>query len=763
LISGDVGPALTGIAGDKVARALKLIAQHPSVSAVSNPVIDTATGATAVDVTFRVNLPSSWAASGVSPHGIRTEEQVLFEFFPEFPLRPPRLSLRPDFDRNLPHLQPWLVGDRPVPCIYDGPLSELLHQEGLHGLLNQTTVWLDRAALGQLIDPEQGWEPARRDELDDFLVADAGILRSQVTRYGGYRFFDLQYLRITKATGPSRVRGEIANTRAHPTPENAPTIFEERAANTLVIGRSVALLVWPGKRPSGEPFIADRYAPETVKTIQGLTARAGDYGCAQPLDSAFTWLRRCVERYPEQGPFVLAVVLVARRPFDVQGAGSPLELFAYVTDIYSPSLFREGTATEVRPAGHRHKIAQPLLRRLAGHDAEAPSWMLLGCGSLGSKIGMHLTRSGCAPAAVVDKGAMSPHNAARHALLPPTGDLQLTWTDAKARLLANAMRGFGAEATPVIADAVDLCATAGGAREAWFRRKWAVINATGSLNVREALAAARDRLPTRVIECSLLSSGRIGLLTVEGADRNPDTGDLISLAYRLMKDDPGVASVVYGSATSARREITGEGCGSLTMRMSDGRLSLFAASMAEAIAELQRSGLPETFGVIMIGRLGEDHLGLTWSRYKVAPALRVSPAGSGEWRVSIQAATTEKIESEVVRWPNVETGGVIVGRLSEAANTFYVVDVLAAPPDSTRAAGEFVLGVQGLQRDITAFAESTGWSLYCLGTWHSHLKGVGPSGLDHATARAVSLARVVPSVLLIHTPSGYHAILAASP
>ena len=209
-------------------------------------------------------------------------------------------------------------------------------------------------------------------------------------------------------------------------------------------------------------------------------------------------------------------------------------------------------------AGHRHKITQPLLRRLAGRDAEAPSWTLLGCGSLGSKIGLHLTRAGCAPAAVVDKGVMSPHNAARHALLPPTGDLQLAWTDAKARLLAKAIGGCGAEATPLIADAVDLCATVGGARQAWSRGTWAVVNTTGSLNVREALAAAGDRVPPRVIECSLLSSGRIGLLTVEGADRNPDTGDLISLAYRLMKDDPIVASVVYGPGTSSRREITGK-------------------------------------------------------------------------------------------------------------------------------------------------------------------------------------------------------------
>ena len=69
---------------------------------------------------------------------------------------PPELSLRADFSRNLPHMQPWLADRRPVPCIYDGELAELLHREGLAGILNQTAVWLERAALSTLIDPNQG-------------------------------------------------------------------------------------------------------------------------------------------------------------------------------------------------------------------------------------------------------------------------------------------------------------------------------------------------------------------------------------------------------------------------------------------------------------------------------------------------------------------------------------------------------------------------------------------------------------------------------
>lgn len=79
-------------------------------------------------------------ARGESPNGVLAEEVVRFGFPSDFPLRPPTLSLRPDFDRNLPHIQPWLEDGRPVPCIVDGPLSELIHHDGLRGVLNQTGV-----------------------------------------------------------------------------------------------------------------------------------------------------------------------------------------------------------------------------------------------------------------------------------------------------------------------------------------------------------------------------------------------------------------------------------------------------------------------------------------------------------------------------------------------------------------------------------------------------------------------------------------------
>ena len=103
-----------------------------------------------------------------------------------------------------------------------------------------------------------------------------------------------------------------------------------------------------------------------------------------------------------------------------------------------------------------------------------------------------------------------------------------------------------------------------------------------------------------------------------------------------------------------------------------------------------------------------------------------------------------------------------MGRLSEVSRVAHVVDVVEAPEDSRRASDEFVLGTKGLRQRMQGYSETVDWSLYCLGTWHSHLSPGGPSAKDRATARAVALARLTPSIFLVMTPTGFHALAAGT-
>ena len=745
-------------------RVLALVSSHPAVSHLGAPSLNEATGVTSVDVTFKVNLPSEWMRCGESPSGVRMNEVVRFDFPGNFPVEPPGLSLRVDFNRNLPHMQPWMADGRPVPCIYDGDLAELLHRDGLVGIVDQTAVWLERAALGTLIYPEQGWEPVRRDSFRDLLIADADGLRRLINRNGGHKFFGFDYLKIEINGRSNIVHGQISTEPAKLNSKIIPNIFREIPLDRnpqVRFGKSLALVVWPGKYPSGESIINNTYLPETVGDINDLKKRAEMYGCTKELISSLSWLKRCLSGYQRLGPFSLAIVLLARRPLNVIGSQSPIELCPYITDIYSPDLFVDGTTTAVRPAAHLHTISRSLLVQVTGGNStiERLPWTLVGAGSLGSKLALHLTRAGNGPEVILDKSVMMPHNAARHALIPTTGDRQIPWADAKARVLCESLRGLGHAATPLIADATSVLMSRVDARRAWSKRSWAVVNATASLVVRETLAATELMSP-RVIETSLFSGGRIGLITVEGPDRNPSTTDLMAECYALLRVDPTLASMVFDNDGTMSWQNIGQGCGSLTMPMSDGRLSLFAAGISEYLLARQGDELPTDAGEILIGRLSENGIGLEWHAARISPVVVVKATMRGEvWRIRIHQRAAIKIEQESARWPQVETGGVLMGRISELSRTVHVVDVLDPPKDSIRSANEFVLGTKELRQNMETYSDTVGRSLYCLGTWHSHLSPNRPSKKDRATARAVSLARLIPSVFLISAPDGLHALL----
>jgi Prokaryotic E2 family A len=265
-------------------RALRVIAAHPNV--VSICANNTDTGSRQVDVAIRLGLPNAWMADGHSPNGIRSIEPVTFLFPASFPLKAPTLRLRADFDRSLAHVRPGEPGDQPEPCVFEGNLTELLLQQGVAGIINQLVVWLENTALETLINPAQGWEPVRRDGLRDFIVADAAVLRGLVSRKAGYAAFGLDYWSFTVDGGALAVHGEIDRERLTLNPKTTPTVFTEWRpvkGKDWRLGRSLALVSWPGRHASGDLVIADRYQPETVTNVGNLLGRADEYGCGESL------------------------------------------------------------------------------------------------------------------------------------------------------------------------------------------------------------------------------------------------------------------------------------------------------------------------------------------------------------------------------------------------------------------------------------------------------------------------------------------------
>ncbi len=750
---------------DALRWALKIIEAHPAFTIVSMEPDARVAGDMVVDMRVHLGLPLSWMAEGQSPNGVLADEPVRMTFPASYPLRPPEIRLRADFDRSVAHVQPGSVEENPEPCLVYGKLSEFHQRDGLPGILDQLVLWLEHAAMDRLIDFEQGWEPVRRDTLMDFLVFDADRFRSMVKKDRGHAWFGMEYwISLEEACRPSQLHGVIGPDPVVINRTTIRTCFGESKPIPGISfgrGRSLALLVWPGKAPDGRLVVTDRYRPETVTDMDGLFNRAGEYGCVDSLKDALGWLEKTLVDGRWNTPTPIAVVLAARRPVPLIDSTSDLELCPYLVDIWAPRLFpTDKQPCPVKPAGHRQTITADLLRRLSGGEVDggSPPWVQLGCGSLGSKIAIHMARAGRAPGHVIDSATMSPHNMARHALF----DYQGFWPDQKADRLSRTIAGLGQRSIALTKDIV-LEVSSGEPLDRLFPpSSWAIVNSTASLAVREALGAIKKEPGCpRVIETSLLSGGRIGLLTVEGPNRSPNTLDLIAETYEMIRQDSGLGPLLFGEPDGHRIESIGEGCGSETMVMSDARVSMFAAPVAEAISSWQDSGLPPDGGRIVVGGIGIDGMSLNWKSHAILAPTVICPDNAPSWEIRIAKRVQQSIDDEILRWPGVETGGILMGRTSVAANTLHVIDVIPAPEDSKRASYEFVLGTKGIRAKLRNFGRSCGDTLYCIGTWHSHLRPSGPSTTDRKTASLIGLASLMPGVLLIRTPEGFRGVLTA--
>jgi len=748
-----VDPVIQGNVPPGTVQALRAIGAHPFVRSVEATFLPD-DGSTSAVIGIDTDLPSRWRARGHSDNGVLSVEPVHFTFGKGFPLLAPAIHLRDDFDRSHPHLQPWGPQLPPEPCLVLGSPSELMRSRGIVGLVEQLFDWLRKAAMLQLIDPKDGWEPTRRDGSQDHASADLDMLRSLPKLDPSAAVFETTFFAFEDGEGQRRFAVQLSNKAAGLSQSQFELKYAAHERPGSYNGNCYAIVAWGGRKS-----VAGQYNPETVEDIPTLYSKAAEFACADVLGRMLGLVTdRLTSRFRVTAP--LLVVLLARRPCNLGGTTSPIEICPYLIELDGPAdLSRSGKAV-VKLVAMQQTMTMDLLRRASGEPVggEPRPWTLLGCGSVGSKVAMHMARAGRGPAVVVDKGVMRPHNYARHALTPwAVGD----GTDygAKPDVLAEALCGM--RQTPKVGrlDVVARIVADGEGKFLGLREDFAVVNATASASVREALAipdVASSR--PRVVEICLFGAGRMGFMSVEGPGANPTTNDLATEAFRLMAADDDMGDVVFNS--EAEILSIGQGCSSITFPMSDARLSALTAPMAGELARLHSAGLPGNGGDILLGIDEEDGLGQSWRRYPQAPWIAVDRKNEMAPRVRLSPRVDAIIIEAVAAKPGKETGGVLVGRFSDVSNTFHVVDVLAAPPDSRFSAAEFVLGTQGLSSQIQGIAARSAGSIYALGTWHNHLVASGPSATDVRTGLHLAETQILPVLMLIQTPGGYRYLTA---
>ena len=325
----------------------------------------------------------------------------------------------------------------------------------------------------------------------------------------------------------------------------------------------------------------------------------------------------------------------------------------------------------------------------------------------------------------------------------------------KAEELATELKVLGQTPAVCFEDAVEQLRSPEGRQALAPEKTERVLNSTASLLVREALSIVpKNSFPPRISEIALFGRGEGAFLLQEGIARNPTLCDLLTeMSAHATSSE---RNLLFSPEHGLTEVQIGQGCGSLTMPMTDARLSAMTAAATEIF--LDREPEQSLGNYAIAHRLGGDPT-TYWRTVEVGPFVEVPVEGRNGWQVRISPSVDRRIREEATHYSHVETGGLLIGTTSARCQTITVVDLLPAPEDSRRTAALFELGTKGLRKTIKDRHRASGGSLFDVGTWHSHLADMGPSSLDRSTAAQLAGERPPPSVLLIITPNRYHALV----
>ena len=657
----------------------------------------------------------------------------------------PAISLREDFPTNLPHIYPNHAGERVRPCVADVNPSELLHSRGLTGVLEAVDEWLKNAAANDLHDPQQGWEPVRLDDGSGALVQNCLQLREDLKKQRQkVLYYKVHYF----VGGNDFMLGSLLEGSLGPTSMSLGKFAAGPNRNTGIASTAAIVLL--------SEDICDSYTADHPESFSKLLQFANRFGLRELLDARYKQVVKALVKSNHQHHEVVVrqffVVFAVKRPYKVIGANDDVELFAYRVDVQvnsSGMLMGESLCSPIMI----QDVCTPRLLSAVSGEQEAPQADLtvLGCGSLGSKISLHLAKLGRYAFHVVDHSYLSMHNNARHGIIETDA---FDCIQMKSELVAKEIRKLGVVATSSSEDVRRL------ERPLQFGKKSNcrfIVDTTASLAVRHHLSSLTGELPGRLGQTYLLNRSRLGVLLIEGENRNPRVDDLNALLYQLGGEDDSLLESIYRFEGPQANHFA-EGCGSFTTRMSDIDISVPAASIAGQINQaLSQAPNGQTEGLLNLTSVGMNY-GTEVSALSVAATTVYPRTENRSWEVRVLDRVVQTIEEQSLKYPDEENGGLLVGQYDAFSNIVYISGIVDAPEDTERAPDKLVLGTKGLEEHFIHLAKRTHGKLAFLGTWHSHIGEQPASQLDMTTLKYLRGSADSPIVMLLQSPRGLEII-----
>lgn len=691
--------------------ARKFVEEHKSVLQIfENHINDK--GLIYFDFNVKVNLPSSFKSKSQTDKGVKSIENITMEFPKEFPYKAPMVYLRDDFNRNFPHINP--IVDKFNPCIFEGSVDELLQQPlWIDGILDQLIDWLETSASNSLINPEQGWEPMRVDDNNGFLVFDRKELLLYFLEEKKFAFY-VSYKKSKKDFLVARV---------------SETVIENFKSSFMFCFVS--------------SDVSNEYIPYNIRNFTNLV----EFARKNNINNIKESINGNYEKLVKDKIELLFISLFIKRPYKVIGTDSSIEILHFSLELKKHKKKNEvHQNANVCTLSGLNLSDTKLLQQFSGVKRvikETQMIMQIGCGSVGSKVALHLARNGNDNFKLIDEKYFVPNNNARHALF------SLSSLNSKVELLQEAMQKIGLKnIDPVSKNIFDI-------ENFKTTNEDIIIDSTASLSVNNYLTT--KLFQGRLIHTSLYNNGTIAFVGIEGKNREVKIIDIISFMYQKCTEDNEIAKRI--TDTHATYQSIGQGCGSFTTVSSDATISISSAGMSNLIQSKIDNGFDNN-GEFWLGLLDDNNLGMSWKKTIIQPLSlkHIKGIDNGDWEIRIFKNVLDNIKIESDKWNDLETGGILIGHISIPTQTIVITGQIEAPEDSIRGKCKFYSGVKGLGEKLKFIEKSSAEMITQLGTWHSHPNSSSnPSSIDIDSKKKMYQDRNdMPTVCLIWGKNDYN-------
>jgi proteasome lid subunit RPN8/RPN11 len=625
---------------------------------------------------------------------VREEEPVLLEFHLDYPDHVPCAYIgRTDFDfAHTPHIYCNQYGLHPI-CLFRGNGNEWFANMEIEDFIKYLRTWYEDLATNKNIVNGGEFEPLRLEGYRATISYDYDQLSKEIEDLYGRQEHKIMPLVCWRNNKLVRLTN------------NNQWLL---ACKFIDLKKDVLFgaVCWS---QSSDPN--DDYDVNLPDTYDGLKVYANKYGIT--LDVAIDSIKNLNNRIPSRFIIILAI----RRSKKLIGVNSAFQFvnFEVSCDKDVEGNFSLSDSSKVCFHNHESPFTQRKAHEISNLDNTIePSLIIAGCGALGSKVAMHLVRSGITNILFSDPDKLSGFNLSRHALL------------------RNSVLCNKADEMKHAADFIFLHETL--KTEASHKPVKKILQDKKLLEARHAdylldFTASKvvynqlvqiDSRPS-AISAAIYDNGKFGLLLCESQDRSLRIDDIFILFLAQYNTDNFISNYLMKEKKLANEPASiinvGLGCNSETFILADDMISLYASAMSITSKSIFENKNGEGGGWLY---KANNNGSLVVQKINVSPFYIYDVSG---WSIRISEQVMKAIVDQANASKSYETGGYLIGQCNKKNRTIHVIDNIVAPVDTVRREDYVVLGKIGYKKKLSHIERRSGATFGYIGEWHSHPNG----------------------------------------